>query len=91
MARKKRVKKTRRTAPKRRKFFEPRDKVRLVFNNLILFIVLTIVSLAAFNIVTNSILVNVFQIMIIAFGFISVGFLIALLVLLIMKSVRKSK
>jgi K+-sensing histidine kinase KdpD len=91
MARKKRVKKTRRSAPRPKKTSQPRDKVKIVFNNLLFFAILTIISLVLFNVVSNNILVNLFQIMVIAFGFISVGLLIALLVLLIIRAVRKSK
>jgi hypothetical protein len=91
MVRKKRVKRARRNVSKRKKISEPRNKIKLVFNNLLLFVILTIVSLVAFSLVTNTILVNLFQVMVIAFGFISVGLLIAFLVLLIVKAVKNSK
>jgi hypothetical protein len=91
MVRKKSVKKVRRSVPKQKKSSQPRNKIKLVFNNLLLFVILTILSLIAFNFVTNSILVNLFQVMIIAFGFISVGLLIAFLVLVIVKAVKNSK
>jgi hypothetical protein len=91
MVRKKRVKKTRKSAPRPSRTSKPRDKVKLVFNNLLLFVILTVISLILFNIVSNMILVNLFQIMVIAFGFISVGLLVALIVLLILRTVKKSK
>jgi hypothetical protein len=91
MVRKKKVKKVRRNVPKRKKISQPRDKIKLVFSNLLLFVVLTVLSLIAFSFVTNTILVNLFQVMIIAFAFISVGLLIALLVLVIVKTVKNSK
>jgi hypothetical protein len=91
MVRKKKVKGARRNVPKRKKVSQPRNKTKLVFNNLLLFVVLTLLSIIAFNFVTNTILVNLFQVMIIAFGFISVGLLIAFLVLVIVKAVKNSK
>jgi predicted neutral ceramidase superfamily lipid hydrolase len=89
MARKKIVKRTSKKISRKIKSSEPRNKIKLVFNNLILFIALSIISLIIFNFVSNSILVNLFQIMIISFGFISASLLIALLILLIIKMVRE--
>jgi|WetSurMetagenome_2_1015567.scaffolds.fasta_scaffold163739_2 hypothetical protein len=95
MARKKRAKRAgknvRRGKKSAVKYSQPRNKIKLVFGNLLLFVVLTVLSWILFNAVNNVILVNLFQIMAIAFGFISVGLLIALLVLIIVKNVRKSK
>jgi hypothetical protein len=91
MAKKKRTKKTVRRAPRPKKSFAPRDKIKFVFKNLLLFISLTVISLIFLYFVKNAILVNLFNVMAIAFGFIAVGLLIGLLVLLIMKTVRKSK
>jgi hypothetical protein len=95
MARKKRAKRVSRHVSKGKKSLvkssQPRNKIKLVFGNFLLFVLLAAASGVLFNLVTNAILVNLFQIMTIAFGFISVGLLIALLVLIIVKNVKKSK
>jgi len=89
MVRKKRAKRASKNVPRAMKSSQPKSKIKLIFNNLLLFIILTIVFLILFNFVTNLILVNLFQVMIISFGFISAGLLIALIVLIIIKSVKE--
>ena len=86
MARKKRVRKTRRVNSKS---VSKRDKIPIVFRNLLLFIALSLVSLVLYRFITDNLLTDLFYIMAIVFGFMAVGFLIALLVLWIMKIVRK--
>jgi hypothetical protein len=93
MARKKKVRRAKRTVRRTRnlssKHSNPKNKIKLVFNNLLLFIALSLVSLVAYRLVSNEILINLFQVMAMVFGFVSVGFLITLLVLFIIKIVKK--
>jgi hypothetical protein len=91
MAKKKRVKKTVRKSSRLKRSSAPKDKLKLVFKNFMLFVFLTVASLIFLYFVKNPILVNLFNIMVIAFGFVAVGLLIALLVLLIIKATRKRK
>ena len=64
-------------------------KIRIVLNNLLLFVALSLVSFVLFRFLQNDILVNLFYVMSMVFGFVSIGFLITLLVLLFMKVVKK--
>lgn len=64
-------------------------KIVIVINNLLLFVALSLVSFVLYRFLQNDILVNLFQVMAMVFGFVSVAFLITLLVLLIMKMVKK--
>jgi len=92
MARKKRtVKRTKRKVSRRVAFRkgDMKKKVRVVINNLLLFVALSLVSFVLYKFLQNDILVNLFQVMSMIFGFVSVAFLITLLVLVIMKMVKK--
>lgn len=93
MARKKRVKrivrkKVRRVKSRAQKF-NVKNKIALVVNNLLLFIALSLVSLVLYRYIQNEFLVNLFQVMAIIFGFIAIGFLIAFIILAVMKLVSK--
>jgi hypothetical protein len=90
MAKKKSVKKTRK-APRPKKSSPRGNKIKLVFTNFLFFVILAASSLILLKFVTNSLWLNLLQIMAMGFGFVAVGLLIALLVLLIMKSIKKSK
>ncbi len=92
MARKKRTRKraTRRGSHRvASKSGNIKKKITLVVNNLLLFIALSLVSFVLYRFLQNDLLVNLFQIMAMIFGFVSVAFLITLLVLVIMKMVKK--
>jgi hypothetical protein len=98
MARKKRVKhKTHKVAKRtshrnlKRKFksLDPKNKIKLVVNNLLFFVALCLVSLVLYRFVKNIILMNLFSVMAMIFGFVAVAFLIALLVLLIRRMMKK--
>lgn len=93
MARKKRGrtkrKAVRRTSRKPARLAPARSKVGLVIKNMLLFIILALVSYVLYSLLTNEILVNLFLILSMVFGFVAVAFLITLLILLIMKSFRK--
>ena len=96
MARKKRAK---RRAPRRisrrvsrSKGFSKSDskkKIAIVLNNLLLFVALSLVSFVLYSFLQNELLVNLFFVMSMVFGFVGVAFLIALLVLLVLKLVKK--
>ena len=66
-----------------------KNKTSLVIRQLLLFLGLFIISFVLLNFSTETFWLNFFQIMSITFGFIAVGFLIALLVLWMMKIVKK--
>jgi len=91
MARKKRGRKTRRVVRRGRtiKSAIAKNKVGLVIKNLLLFVILALISYALYSFLTNEVLVNLFLILSMVFGFVAVAFLITLLILLIMKSFKK--
>jgi len=107
MARKKRVaKRTRKVQRKvsksKRKVSKPENfrrskstdvkkKISLVINNLLLFVALSLVSFVLYRFLQNDILVNLFFVLATVFGFVSLAFLITLLILLIMKIVYKRR
>jgi hypothetical protein len=87
MVRKKRGHRTARRS--RFKSSNSKSKINLVVNQLLFFVALCLVSLVFYMLVKNAILLNLFSAMAGIFGFIAVGFLIALLVLLIRKAMKK--
>ena len=93
MARKKRVKIVAKKKVRRVKNRAPtinvKNKISLVVNNLLLFIALSLVSLVLYRYLQNTFLVNLFQVMAIIFGFVAAGFLIAFIILVIMKFLSK--
>jgi hypothetical protein len=92
MARKKRVQKRgKKVAVVKSRFItgDIKKDINLVFNNFLLFVALCLVSFVFFRFLQNDILVNLFQVMAMVFGSVSVAFLIIILVLLITKAVRK--
>jgi len=96
MARKKRVRRTRRVSRKvshSRSFNfgggNVKKKISLVINNLLLFVALSLVSFVLYNFLQNEILTNLFLVMAMIFGFVAVGFLITLLILFIIKMIKK--
>ena len=98
MARKKRVARRapRRTSRRRNNYRNSKTsiiktKIMIVFNNLLLFVALALVSFVLYRFLQNDFLINLFQVMAMVFGFVSVGFLITLLVLFIMKIISKKR
>lgn len=97
MARKKRV--TKRTARRNvgkigfKKIINGnlQKNISLVLNNLLLFAALSLVSFVLYRFLHNDFLLNMFFVMAMVFGFVSVAFLISLLVLVIIKFVSKKK
>jgi hypothetical protein len=96
MARKKRVKRkaSRRVSRRvsRSKNFgriDTKRKIAVVLNNLLLFVALSLVSFVLYRFLQNELLVNLFFVMSMVFGFVGVAFLITLLILLIIKLVKK--
>jgi len=67
----------------------PGDKTKLVFNNLLFFAAFSLISLIVLQWVSNPILVNLFLILSITLGFTAVAFLIALLVFIIKKVIKR--
>jgi len=64
-------------------------RVSLAWKNFVLFLILFIISFVLYSFATNSLFVNLFVILSIIFGFLSFAFLLALIVLLILKSGRR--
>jgi hypothetical protein len=101
MARKKRVKRVSRKAPRRKikrvvrskssssKFFNIKNKFSLVLNNFLLFVALSLVSFVLFRFIQNNFLMNLFFIMAIIFGFVAASLLIVLIILFVIKIVSK--
>lgn len=67
------------------------DKIKLVVNNLLLFIALSLVSFVLYRFIENKFLNDLFFVIAIVFGFIGAGFLIVLLILAIMKLISKKR
>jgi len=68
---------------------DTKRKITIVLNNLLLFVALSLVSFVLYRFLQNDILVNLFYAMSMIFGFVAVGFLITLLILFVMKTVKK--
>ncbi len=64
-------------------------KINLVVKNLALFVILTVASYLIQSVATNKFLHNLFYLLAIILGFISLAFLIVLLILLVMKGLKK--
>ncbi|VVB82264.1 Uncharacterised protein [uncultured archaeon] len=72
--------------------YNPKNKISLVINNLLLFVALSLISLVLYRYVpttTSDLLNPLFFVMAVAFGFVSVAFLIMLIILYVMKAVSK--
>lgn len=82
MARKKRVKKTKKVRYDKKKF-------NLAWKNFLFWLILSILSLVLYKVVTNTLWKNLFGTLWIILGFIAVAFLIAVLVFLFLKSFRR--
>jgi membrane glycosyltransferase len=64
-------------------------RIHLVIKNLLLFSVLTIISYVLFTVSTNPIYDSFFYLLSIILGFVSLAFLISLLVLLVLRAMKK--
>lgn len=73
------------------KFSNIKGRIARVVNNLLLFIALSLVSFVLYRFVQNDFLTDLFFVMSTVFGFIAVGFFIALLILEIVKYVSKKR
>jgi hypothetical protein len=65
--------------------------INLIINNLLLFVALSLVSFVLYRFLNNELLKNLFQVMSMVFGFVSVAFLITFLVLIIIRFISKRK
>jgi len=75
--------------PVARKIRATRTRINLVVKNLILFIVLTLISYILYAVSTNELFDSFFYLLSMILGFVSLAFLISLLVLLILKAMRR--
>lgn len=66
-----------------------KKKISLVFKNLVLFFVFSLIFVALYSVSSNELMINLFFLLSILFGFVSLAFLIALLVLLVLKFLKK--
>ncbi len=91
MARKKRARRVRRSSRRaaRSSRSDIKKSISVVLNQLLLFVALSLVSFVLYRFLQNAFLVSLFEVMAMIFGFVAVGFLVTLLVLLIIKIVRK--
>lgn len=66
-------------------------KIKLVLTNLVLFIVLSLLSFVLYSVrwISDEMVLNLFFILAIIFGFVSVAFLIVLLIFLFLRVMRK--
>jgi membrane glycosyltransferase len=64
-------------------------KFSLVIKKFFLFLILSIVSFALFNVTGNTFLQNLFFLLSFVFGFVATAFLIVLLIFLFMKGFKK--
>jgi len=86
---KKRGKVEKKISSKKVKSEVQKSKFLLVANNLLIFVIFSLVFLILSRLVVNTFLINLFTLSTILFCFVAVGFLIALLVLLILKFMKK--
>ncbi len=95
MVKKRRVRKVKRSISKIKRPNPVRSsrvsgrKFKIVTTNLILFIILGVISYALYSASEQLVYVNLFLLLSFLFGFVSLAFFIALLVLLILRGMRK--
>tara|TARA_Y100000034_G_scaffold45400_1_gene55826 strand:- start:7797 stop:8051 length:255 start_codon:yes stop_codon:yes gene_type:complete len=82
---KKKVKKSRKV----KRSSSKKNKIGLVLKNLFLFIILFVLSLVLYNASSNELLSNLFWILALITGFVSLAFLIAWLVFIILRYSNK--
>ncbi len=68
-----------------------KTNIRIVLNNLIVFFILFLISLILYGVLQSEVLSNLFFIFMLGFGFISVAFLITLVVFLFLKLFQKRR
>ncbi len=64
-------------------------KIGLVFKNLILFLVFSLIFVALYSISSNEFMINLFFLLSVLFGFVTLAFLLALLVFLVLKMLKR--
>ena len=64
-------------------------RLYIVFTNLILFSVLSLICYLFYNVSTNPFYINLFFLLAIVLGFVGISFFIALLILLMLKAFKK--
>ena len=64
-------------------------KIGIVFRRLVFFLILGVVTFGLYSVSGNELYVNLFAILAILFGFVSLALFIALLVLLVLKVLKK--
>lgn len=88
MAKKKRVKKTRRSSKSKdaKKAFPLRQRTNVAWRNFTFFLVIFLVSLVFYSISMNELFKNFFGILSVILGFLTFAFLISFIVLSLLKS-----
>ena len=66
-----------------------RDRIGLAWKNLILFLIIFIISFVLYSFSSNDLLKNFFGVLSIIFGFLTFAFLIAFIVLFILRATKK--
>ena len=89
MAKKKRARRTHKVSRSKKPVRSNKEKINLVLRKLILFAILTAISYLVHSMLSVGTFKVLFQILYLLLGFISVAFLIVLLVLVFMKILKK--
>ncbi len=80
---------TRKTVKSKRMVRFSKKKINLVLKNLILFVILFTLSFVLYNVSSQEMYTNLFLLLSIIFGFITIAFLIVLLIFLFLKVAKK--
>jgi phosphoglycerol transferase MdoB-like AlkP superfamily enzyme len=83
------VKKSERISSKFQKVTYYKKKFNLVLKKLLLFVILFVLSLVLYSVSGKEIYENLFLLLAIVFGFVSIAFLIILLIFLFLKGTKK--
>lgn len=87
VTKKKPVKKSK-SKPQRRVIFN-KKKINLILKNLVLFVIISLVSFVLYSVSNNEMFRNLFSLLAIIFGCVTVAFLIVFLVFLFSKMMKK--
>jgi hypothetical protein len=72
-----------------KKVISSKFKFGIVFRNLVLFVLLSLISYILYLVSESDVFINLFYLLWVVFGFISLAFFIALLVLLFLKWMKR--
>jgi len=85
MPKKRRIRRTRRTVARNR----TSNKFSLVIKNLILFFILFVASLIFYSLSVHEIYINLFLLLSILFGFVTLAFIIVFFIFLVLRLIKK--